>query len=164
LPEDNSVMLKPSVQVHNLDGLFVAEFWDCWRLDPAPVQDLRREFDKHLAKKGRPDLVVDMLGVGFAGSSASGGFVALQKTARQAGGRMIYCNIDPTVREVFRVSKLESLYTFSKDRASAMTDVLNPAPAPLAGSSEHDLSSLAPPKPRPSAIGGDRLRRRKTEG
>ena len=27
-------MLKPSVQIHNMDGVFVAEFWDCLRLDP----------------------------------------------------------------------------------------------------------------------------------
>src|SRR5829696_7534330 len=45
-------MLKPSVQVHDADGIMVAEFWDCFRLDPAPVQELRKLYDAHLAAKG----------------------------------------------------------------------------------------------------------------
>ena len=36
-------MLKPSVQIHNENGIVIAEFWDCWRLDPAPVQELRAQ-------------------------------------------------------------------------------------------------------------------------
>ena len=43
-------MLKPSVQIHNMDGILVAEFWDCLRLDPAPVQDLRKHVEAHLQK------------------------------------------------------------------------------------------------------------------
>ena len=43
-------MLKPSVQVHNENGIVIAEFWDCWRLDPAPVQELRSRYETHLRK------------------------------------------------------------------------------------------------------------------
>jgi hypothetical protein len=34
-------MLKPTVQIHNTNGIIVAEFWDCLRLDPGAVQTLR---------------------------------------------------------------------------------------------------------------------------
>ena len=34
-------MLKPTVEVRNEGGVLVAEFWDCLRLDPAPVRDIR---------------------------------------------------------------------------------------------------------------------------
>ena len=27
-------MLKPSLETHNVDGILVAEFWECLRLDP----------------------------------------------------------------------------------------------------------------------------------
>lgn len=113
-------MLKPTVQVHDVDGVLVAEFWDCLRLDPAPVQDLRKEFDAHRQRHGRPELVVDLSGVGFAGSAALGGFLAL----RRQGARLIFCNVDPTVREVFRVSKLEPLFGFEADRAAALAHAL----------------------------------------
>lgn len=113
-------MLKPSVQVHNENGVMVAEFWDCFRLDPAPVQDLRQKYEAHLQRKGRPELVIDLLGVGFAGSAALGNFVGLHRLARQNGGCLIFCNVDPTVLEVFRVSKLDPLFSFVSDRPAAL--------------------------------------------
>jgi anti-anti-sigma factor len=113
-------MLKPTVQIHDMDGILVAEFWDCLRLDPAPVSDLRRHYEVHVQKRGRPELVVDLSGVGFAGSAALGNFVALHRLVRQNGGRIIFTDVDPTVAEVFRASKLESLFEFVADRATAL--------------------------------------------
>jgi anti-anti-sigma factor len=154
-------MLKPSVQVGLENDIFVAEFWDCLRLDPAPVQELRKQFDEHLRQRGRPDIVVDLLGVGFAGSAALGGFVALQRTSRAKGGRMVFCNVDPTVLEVFRVSRLESLYTFSADRASAFASLSQDDQA-----GDETGQALPPPEPKRPAVkpsgpaGQSRLRRK----
>jgi anti-anti-sigma factor len=112
-------MLKPAVQTHNIGGILVAEFWDCLRLDPAPVLQLRNHYDAHLRSGGRADLVVDLSGVGFAGSAALGNFVAMHRIVRPNGGRIIFCNVDPTVAEVFRASKLDSLFEFVADRDAA---------------------------------------------
>ncbi len=152
-------MLKPSVQVGVESGVFVAEFWDCLRLDPAPVQALRAHFDEHIRRGNRGDLVVDLLGVGFAGSAALGGFVALQRVARQKGGRMVFANVDPTVQEVFRVSKLEGLFTFAHDRAAALAGLTPPT-----GSADGAAAPPAPPDSKPRVetrpSGHSRLRRR----
>ncbi len=113
-------MLKPSVQIHNVDGILVAEFWDCLRLDPAPVQDLRKHYETHVQQRGRPEMVVDLSGVGFAGSAALGNFTALHRIVRQNGGRIVFCDVDPTVFDVFRVSKLDNLFDFVADRAAAL--------------------------------------------
>jgi anti-anti-sigma factor len=151
-------MLKPSVQVGVENGVFVAEFWDCLRLDPVPVQDLRARFDEHLKRGGRGDLIVDLLGVGFAGSAALGGFVALQRVARGKGGKMVFANVDPTVQEVFRVSRLEGLFSFAPDRAAALAGLAGPT-------SSVDIPATAP-QPAPKAnsearpAGHSRLRRR----
>src|SRR5208282_4384094 len=115
-------------QTHDIGGILVAEFWDCLRLDPAPVLQLRNHYEAHLRKAGRPDLVVDLSGVGFAGSAALGNFVALHRIVRPKGGRIVFCNVDPTVAEVFRASKLESLFEFVTDREAACS-ALNEPPA-----------------------------------
>src|SRR3954471_710556 len=128
-------MLKPSVQIHNEGGILIAEFWDCWRLDPAPVQELRSRYETHLRGKGRPEIVIDLSGVGFAGSAALGNFVALHRLARQNGGRLIFCRVEPTVTEVFRASKLEPLFEFVADRAAALEAI---ARGPAAGSAENN--------------------------
>jgi len=158
-------MLKPSVQVHEHDGLLIAEFWDCWRLDPAPVQDLRARYEAHRRKQGRPELVVDLGGVGFAGSASLGIFVALHREARQNGGRLIFCNVEPTVSEVFRASKLAPLFEFVTDRAAALESV---ARGRTAGPSANDMPAapgVMPDRARPEPgglAGANRLRRRKT--
>jgi anti-anti-sigma factor len=113
-------MLKPTVQVHDEPQALVAEFWDCLRLDPAPVKELRSKYEAHLRTNGRPMLVIDLLGVVFAGSAALGLFVTLVRLVRQNGGRIIFCNVDPTVYEVFRISRLDSMFEFVHDRPAAL--------------------------------------------
>jgi anti-anti-sigma factor len=154
-------MLKPSVQVHNEDGILVAEFWECLRLDPAPVHDLRKHYEAHLQHRGRSELVVDLSGVGFAGSAALGNFVALHRLVRQNGGRIVFCHVDPTVSEVFRASKLESLFDFAPDRAAALSMIRDhPGSGPNDRKpAEHD--PLRPDRPQsPPRTGLTRLRRR----
>jgi anti-anti-sigma factor len=109
-------MLKPRVQVEEIGGFLVAEFWDCLRLDPNPVQDLRKAFENHQRRKGKPEVVVDLSGVGYAGSAALGGFVAMRKQ----GARLIFCRVEPTVMEVFRVSRMASLFQFAEGREEAI--------------------------------------------
>jgi anti-anti-sigma factor len=143
-------MLKPRVQTHNENGILLAEFWDCLRLDLGAVQDLRPKYDAHLKAGGRPSVVVDLLGVSYAGSSALGHFVSLQRHVRTKGGRIIFCNVDPTVFEVFRVSKLNPLFVFATDRPEALA---------LAASGEAPVASAAIAAPvdtaeRPRSPGG----------
>ncbi len=137
-------MLKPSVQVGLEDSVLVAEFWDCLRLDPAPVQDLRRHFETHVKQGGRPELIVDLNGVGYAGSAALGAFLAIHRFARQHDGRMVFCNVDAMVLEVFVVSKLDNLFSFAADKPAAR--------ALLAGASNDAAGSANPaaPAPRPA--------------
>jgi len=157
--------LKPSVQVHEHEGVLIAEFWDCWRLDPAPVQDLRARYEAHRRKQGRPELVIDLGGVGFAGSASLGIFVALHREARQYGGRLIFCNVEPTVREVFRASKLAPLFEFVADRPAALDSIARGPTTGPADNGELTAPEARPDQARPQPgglAGSNRLRRRKT--
>jgi anti-anti-sigma factor len=153
-------MLKPSVETHNVDGILVAEFWDCLRLDPAPVQELRVHYDGHLKNNGRRDVVIDLSGVGFAGSAALGNFVALQRQVKSGGGRIVFCNVDPTVTEVFRASKLDSLFEFVADRPAALRAIQQGLPAGSGERKPADNSAGGPATPPTSGRGGGPLRRR----
>ncbi len=113
-------MMKPSVEVHTEKHALVAEFWECLRLDPAPVRELRSKYEAHVRSGGRPMLVVDLLGVMFAFSTALGQFVTLQRLVRQRGGQIVFCNVDPMVTEVFRISKLQPMFLFVADRPAAL--------------------------------------------
>ena len=154
-------MLKPSVQIHNVDGIMVAEFWDCLRLDPAPVQDLRKHYEAHVQGRGRPEMVVDLSGVDFAGSAALGNFMALHRLVRQNGGRIVFSDVSPTVAEVFRASKLESLFDFVPDRAAALRAIID---HPGADKADRKPIEKDPDRPQnPPRSGISRLRRRNSE-
>jgi anti-anti-sigma factor len=154
-------MLKPAVQTHDVGGILVAEFWDCLRLDPAPVLQLRKHYEGHVRNGGRPDLVVDLSGVGYAGSAALGNFVSLHRIVRPNGGRIVFCNVDPTVAEVFRASKLESLFEFVADRDAACRAVRDGTPREPGNRKSAGADPTAPDKP-PASIrpGIVRVRRR----
>ena len=157
-------MLKPSIETHNVDGILVAEFWDSLRLDPAQVQDLRNHYEAHLKAQGGPDLVIDLSGVGFAGSAALGNFVALQRLVRSKGGRIVFCEVDPTVTEVFRASKLESLFEFVANRAAAIAAIRSgSAPAP-GDRKPADPNPARPDKPPAAGRSGSGPLRRKNPG
>lgn len=136
----------------------LAEFWDCLRLDPAPIQDLRARYEKHLLGGGRPELIVDLSGVGFAGSAALGSFVALHRLARQSGGRVIFCRVEPNVAEVFRVGKLDKLFEFVADRDAAI-DAAKQGSRGARPAAEPD-STRSPSSP-PLSTGLNRLRRQR---
>lgn len=154
-------MLKPSVQIHNVDGLLVAEFWDCLRLDPAPVLELRNRYEAHAKAGGRPEIVIDLEGIGFAGSAALGNFVALHRTARQYGGRLIFCKVDPTVAEVFRASQLERLFEFVADRGAGIAAANRPPTEPADNGAAPEIIADRPRPASPVQGGLSRLRRKK---
>jgi anti-anti-sigma factor len=152
-------MLKPMVEVKDEGGILVAEFWDCLRLDPNPVRDLRQHYETHVRSKGKPDLVVDLNGVVFAGSAALGGFLALNRLARQHGGRVVFCNVDENVHEVFRISKLTPMFVFVEDRAAALVFLAKPTeeqpPATNGRGAVNGLPGSTPPASSPSPPRGD---------
>ena len=153
-------MLKPSVEIRNQDGLLIAEFWDCYRLDPAPVLDLKKKYEDHIAAGGRVDIVIDLLGVAVAGSAALGNFLTIHRLARPRGGRLFFCNVDPNVFEVLRVSKIVPLLEFAPDRAAAVALVNAPPPAPgeTLPSSPGDPPAGPKPPAAPKSSGNGLLR------
>ena len=155
-------MMKPSVEVHTEAHALVAEFWECLRLDPAPVRELRSKYEAHLRSGGRPILVVDLLGVVYAFSTALGQFVTLQRLVRQKGGQIVFCNVDAMVTEVFRISKLDSMFLFVADRpaALALAAQLDTAPFDRGVPAGSPRRPCAPEPGRARDSGGDNLLRR----
>jgi anti-anti-sigma factor len=160
-------MLKPTVEVRNEDGVLVAEFWDCLRLDPAPVRELRQHYEAHLRANGKPDLIVDLNGVVFAGSASLGGFLALHRLTRQQGGHVVFCNVDENVHEVFRISKLTPMFSFVEDRPAALAFLAKSSGAPSEKSTEAEGGpgpstppASGPPPASPRSVGPLRRNRR----
>ncbi len=122
--------LRPSVQTHLVDGHLLAEFWDCLRLDPVPVQALQGLYDTHLRNGGKADIIIDLSGVTFAGSTALGGFLKLQREASKNDGRVAFCHVEPNVLEVIQMSNIETYFLFFPNRQEALAFFSKPASTP----------------------------------
>ncbi len=83
---------------------------------------LRRE-TRRLIAGGRPDILLNFARVRYVDSSGLGEMVAVQTTARRAGGRVALLSLSQNVREVFEVTRLGQVFDIYDDESSALRDM-----------------------------------------
>jgi len=80
---------------------------------------------------------------------------------RQKSGQIIFCNVDPMVTEVFRISKLDSMFLFVADRPAALALAAQLGAAAPAGAPQPGPKKSVPPESGSNRdSGGDNLLRR----
>ena len=72
-----------------------------------------------------PRLVLDMSQTGFIGSTFIELLVRTWKRLTERGGTMVLCGLQPFCAEVFRVTRLETLWHCCPTRAEAVTALLS---------------------------------------
>jgi anti-anti-sigma factor len=119
--------------VHNLMGLFDVEI-EGRTVIVTPVADLR-ETDFQAIESGAEEVlallsgvparnvVVDLRGTDYYGSTALGFFVRLWKRVRSRNGRMAFCNVSEHEREILRVMRLDGLWPVCSSRDEALAAV-----------------------------------------
>ena len=78
-------------------------------LTEANVEAVGQRLAALVAGRTRPHLTLDLGGVTMLTSVALGKFVSLNGKVRGAGGRLTLTNPTPTVRQVFRVTRLDTV-------------------------------------------------------
>jgi anti-sigma B factor antagonist len=59
---------------------------------------------------GEKKLLLNFRNVEYMSSAVLGMLVTLNKKIQAAGGKLVLCNIDPAIREVFEITKLDKLF------------------------------------------------------
>jgi anti-anti-sigma factor len=65
-------------------------------------------------------LILDMRDIIFVGSSGLGMLLALQRSAKAAGGQMVIVGLSEDLMGMLKLSKLDKMLTFGKDVAAAV--------------------------------------------
>jgi anti-sigma B factor antagonist len=68
-------------------------------------------------------MVLNFGNVEYLSSAALAKLITLTKKLQQAGGRLILCNIDPQIYEVFEITKLNKLFHIVKDEQTGMQEI-----------------------------------------
>jgi anti-anti-sigma factor len=73
------------------------------------AEDIGRELSAALTDREQPHLLLDLGGVAMVSSIALAKFIALNKQARAAGGRLTLFNLTPPVHQVLKLTRLDTV-------------------------------------------------------
>jgi anti-anti-sigma factor len=112
---------QPEFPLHFVDGdgRTTVRFPAGTTLSEANAEEFARALLARAEGTERPHLMVDLAGVVMLTSAILARFVALNARVRDLGGRLTLFNATPTVRHVFRVSRLDTVL-----EVHALTDPL----------------------------------------
>ncbi len=110
----------PTADVRRIAGVAVARLLDK-RVLGLRVAALFDQVLRPLAEStGEGTLVLDFSHVAYFGSDSFGRLVELGKTLRRGGGALVLCHLSRDLREVFRVTRLDSWFEIAEDVATAV--------------------------------------------
>ncbi len=69
---------------------------------------LKDEIKAHLSGKKR--VIVDLSGVPFIDSSGLGMLISWFKSVNEADGRIVFASLNPYVRKIIKISKLDKIF------------------------------------------------------
>lgn len=88
-----------------------------------------REIVRGLLDQGAEKLVVNLQGVSYIDSSGIGELFGLYTTLRKLGGRLVLLSPNARVREVMKLTRLDSVLEISDDEFQAVQALTHPKAA-----------------------------------
>jgi anti-sigma B factor antagonist len=108
-----------SLSNHTKDGILTVVFDDARILDETKLDQLSRDLTEMLNKTTEERVILDFRNVKFMSSSMLGKLIQVHKKAGEFKVKMKFCSIDPEIRQVFKITKLDKLFDIEADEAAA---------------------------------------------
>jgi len=108
------------LEVEDIGDVTVVNFIDKKILDEQNIQIIGEQLFSLVDELGRRKLILNFSNVEYLSSAALGKFITLNKKVNAAGGRLVLCNIDPQIYEVFEITKLNKLFNIQKEEQAAL--------------------------------------------
>jgi anti-sigma B factor antagonist len=111
--------LSMSLTNYTKDGILTIVFDDARILDETKLEQLGRDLIELLNKTSEERVILDFRNVKFMSSSMLGKLVQVHKKAVEFNVKLKLCNIDPQIRQVFKITRLDKLFDIEADEAAA---------------------------------------------
>jgi anti-sigma B factor antagonist len=102
------------------DGITIAELTDRKILDGVNIMQIEERLFQIVAEADLPKLVLDFTNVAYMSSRALGMLITLNKRIREKSGKLALCCIQPSIREIFEITRLAEIFTICSARAEAI--------------------------------------------
>lgn len=114
--------LSARLKIAPQGAVAVVELIDKKILDEASISQIAEQLFTLAAGSANPRLVLDFINVGHMSSSALGMLITLHKRVREKGGMLRLCNIKPSIYEVFKITRLNEVFSICASRAEAVQE------------------------------------------
>ena len=108
------------LEVEHIGDVTVVNFIDRKILDEQNIQIIGEQLFSLVDELGRRKILLNFGNVEYLSSAALGKFITLNKKVNAASGKLILCNIDPQIYEVFEITKLNKLFNILKDEQTGL--------------------------------------------
>jgi len=108
-----------SLTTFTKDGILTVVFEDARILDETKLEQLGRDLMEMLNQSTEERVILDFRNVKFMSSSMLGKLVQVHKKAVEFNAKLKLCNIDPQIRQVFKITRLDKLFDIEADEATA---------------------------------------------
>jgi anti-sigma B factor antagonist len=108
------------LEVEDIGDVTVVNFTDKKILDEQNIQVIGEQLFSLVDELGRRKILLNFRNVEYLSSAALGKFITLNKKVNGSSGKLILCNVDPQIYEVFEITKLNKLFKMEKDEQTAL--------------------------------------------
>jgi anti-sigma B factor antagonist len=108
------------LEVEDIGDVTVVSFTDRKILDEQNIQIIGEQLFGLVDESGRKRLLLNFSNVEYMSSAALGKLITLNKKVQAASGKLVLCNIDPQIREVFEITKLDKLFMICGDEQEGL--------------------------------------------
>ena len=108
------------LEVEDIGDVTVINFVDRKILDEQNIQVIGEQLFSLVDQDGRRKLLLNFGNVEYLSSAALGKLITLNKKLQAVNGRLVLCNIDPQIYEVFEITKLNKLFNIQKEEQAAL--------------------------------------------
>jgi anti-sigma B factor antagonist len=108
-----------SLTSYTKDEILTVVFDDARILDETKLEQLSRDLLEMLNKTTEERVILDFRNVKFMSSSMLGKLVQVHKKAGEFKVKIKLCGIDPEIRQVFKITRLDKLFDIEADEAAA---------------------------------------------
>ena len=108
-----------SLSSYAKDGILTVLFEDSRILDETKIEQVFNDLMDMLNKTTEERVILNFSNVKFMSSSMLGKLVQVHKKCGEFKVKMKLCSIDPEIRQVFKITKLDKLFDIEADDASA---------------------------------------------
>lgn len=115
--------IVPKISVDYVEDVVIVALLDEKILDQAQIQAIADSVFPLIEDKEKMKLVLDFSKVKFLSSSVLGLLIRISKKIYQQAGTLCLCCIDQKIDEIFKITRLDQVFTIMPDRESAIASI-----------------------------------------